>query len=258
MAKNGAEMVNLGGKTVLITGASAGIGAAAARAFVGEGARVMLCARNSAKLDALVAELGPNARAVRCDVGQWDQVLGAVRAAQDWSGTLDVLVNNAGIITPMAHLADADPAAWATAMDTNLRGAFHGMRAALPIMRAQGHGTIITVSSGAAVNPMEGWSAYCASKAGALMLTRVAHLEESARGLRILGLSPGTVATDMQVAIKASGINPVSQLGPSAHIPPEWAARALVWMCGAGADPWLGRDVSLRDGEVRRAVGVGP
>lgn len=254
----GAQMVDMGGKTVLITGASAGIGAAAARAFVGAGARVMLCARNIEKLAALVDDLGQSARAMPCDVGQWDQVLAATAAAQAWAGQLDVVVNNAGIITPMAHLADADPAQWASAMDTNLRGTFHGMRAALPIMRAQGYGTIITVSSGAAINPMEGWSAYCASKAGALMLTRVAHLEESARGLRILGLSPGTVATDMQVAIRASGINPVSQLGPSAHIPPEWAARALVWMCSAAADPWLGRDISLRDGEVRRAVGVGP
>lgn len=245
-------------KTVLITGASAGIGAAAAKEFVAAGTRVMLAARSREKLDALVIALGPNARAIACDVGQWDQVLAATQAAYDWEKRLDVVVNNAGVIAPIARLSDADPALWASAIDTNLRGVFHGMRAALPLMRGQGHGTIIIVSSGAAVNPLEGWGAYCASKAGALMLTRVAHLEEGQHGLRILGLSPGTVATDMQVEIRASGVNPVSQLGASAHIPPQWAAKALVWMCGAGADPWLGCDVSLRDGEVRRAVGVGP
>ena len=251
-------MQDLSGKCVLITGASAGIGAAGGRAFVAAGAKVVLAARRADRLADLAAELGPQARAIACDVGDYAQVQAAVGAAVDWAGRLDVLVNNAGIITPIAHLHDADPAEWAEAMDTNLRGVFHGMRAAIPIMRAQGHGTIITVSSGAAVNPMEGWSAYCASKAGALMLTRVAHMEEAAHGLRVLGLSPGTVATEMQVVIKASGINPVSQLGPSAHIPPDWAAKALVWMCGAGADAWLGRDVSLRDTDVRAKVGVGP
>lgn len=130
------------------------------------------------------------------------------------------------------------------------------MRAVLPIMRAQGSGTIITVSSGAAVNPIEGWSAYCASKAGALMLTRMAHLEEATHGLRVLGLSPGTVATDMQRRIKASGVNAVSQLDFSVHIPADWPARALLWMCGPAADDWLGKDVSLRDEGVRRAVGL--
>ena len=251
-------MLDLSGKTVLITGASAGIGAAAARGFVAAGASVMLAARNKDKIDALAGDLGPNARAVACDVGVWGDVQAAVQAAADWTGRLDVLVGNAGVITPIAHLAEADPTAWAGAIDTNLRGVFHGMRAALPIMRAQGQGTIITVSSGAAVNPLEGWGAYCASKAGALMLTRVAHVEEAAHGLRILGLSPGTVATDMQVVIKASGMNPVSQLDPAAHLAPEWAAKALVWMCGAAADPWLGRDVSLREEAVRRAVGLIP
>lgn len=88
------------------------------------------------------------------------------------------------------------------------------------------------------------------------MLTRAAHLEEGPHGIRVLGLSPGTVATEMQVKIKASGVNVVSTLDWSAHIPPDWPARALVWICGAGADDWLGRDVSLRDEGVRRAVGL--
>ena len=171
-------------------------------------------------------------------------------------GRLDVLIGNAGVIEPIAELAKADPGEWSRAIDINLKGVFHGMRAALPVMRRQGSGTIITVSSGAAVNPIEGWSAYCASKAGALMLTRMAHHEEGRRGLRILGLSPGTVATEMQVKIRASGINPVSQLDPSAHVPADWPARTLLWMCGAEADAWLGQDVSLRDEAVRRAVGL--
>lgn len=244
------------GKVVVITGASRGIGAATAREFAQAGAYLALLARSGAEVEALAAEIGPQAMALRCDVSDWAQVQAAMVAVQARFGRLDVLINNAGVIEPIAALAEAEPEAFGRAIDINLKGVFHGMRAALPIMQAQGAGTIITVSSGAAVNPMEGWGAYCSAKAGALMLTRVAHLEQAAHGLRVLGLSPGTVATDMQVKIKASGVNPVSQLDFSVHIPADWPAKCLLWMCGPAADPWLGKDVSLRDEAVRRAVGL--
>lgn len=246
------------GKVVVITGASAGIGAAAARAFAAEGARVALLARRGEAVAALAAEIGDAALGLACDVSDWSAVEAAVAAVRARFGRIDVLVNNAGVVEPIARLAEADPAAWGRTQDINLKGVFHGMKAVIPVMRAQGGGTIITVSSGAAVRALEGWSAYCASKAGALMLTQAAHLEEGPHGIRVLGLSPGTVATEMQVKIKASGINPVSQLAWEDHIPPEWPARALVWMCGAAADDWLGRDVSLREEGVRRAVGLIP
>ena len=88
------------------------------------------------------------------------------------------------------------------------------------------------------------------------MLTRAAHLEEAAQGLRIMGLSPGTVATNMQVLARASGINPISQLDPAVHIPVEWPAKALLWMCGSAGDAHLGQEISLRDEGIRRAVGL--
>ena len=244
------------GKVVAITGASQGIGASAARAFAAAGAKVVLLARSKAKIDALAAELGGDALALRCDVSDWGDVLAAVQEITAKLGRLDVWVGNAGVIEPIARLAEVDPIEWAQSVATNLNGVLHGMRAVLPVMRAQGAGTIITLSSGAAHNPLEGWGAYCAAKAGAAMLTRVAHVEEGARGLRIMGLSPGTVATEMQVKIKASGVNAVSRLDPSAHIPPDWPARCLLWMCGPGADPWLGKEVSLRDEVIRRAIGL--
>ncbi|MDZ4391873.1 SDR family oxidoreductase [Cypionkella sp.] len=244
------------GKVVVITGASRGIGAAAAREFASAGASVALLARSEAEISALAAEIGPQAMARRCDVADAADVQAALAAVVARFGRLDVLINNAGVIEPIARLADAGVEAFSAAIDINLKGVFHGMRAALPIMKAQGAGTIINVSSGAAVNPLEGWGGYCASKAGALMLTRVAHLEEAAHGIRVLGMSPGTVATEMQVKIKASGVNPVSQLDFAVHIPADWPAKCLVWMCGAEADGYLGRDVSLRDEAVRRAVGL--
>jgi NAD(P)-dependent dehydrogenase (short-subunit alcohol dehydrogenase family) len=244
------------GKVVAITGASRGIGAASAEVFAAAGAKVALLARSGDEVGALADRIGAAALALPCDVGDAAAVQQAVDRAVAWGGRLDVLINNAGVIDPIARLADADPAAFARAVQINLNGVFFGMRAAIPVMRAQGSGTIITVSSGAAHNPLEGWGAYCSAKAGAAMLTRVAHLEEAGAGLRIMGLSPGTVATEMQVRIKASGINPVSQLDPAVHIPADWPARALLWMCGPQADDWLGKEISLRDEGIRRAAGL--
>jgi len=242
-------------KVVAITGASRGIGAAAAGVFAAAGARVVLLARSVTEIEGIAAGLGDQALAVACDVADFGSVQAGLDAAITRFGRLDVLINNAGTIDPITRLADADPAAWAQAVDVNLKGVFHGFRAAIPRMRGQG-GTILTVSSGAAHAPLEGWSAYCTAKAGAAMLVRAAHLEEAANGLRIIGLSPGTVATDMQVRIKASGMNPVSQLEPAVHIPAEWAARALLWLCGPGGDAHLGAEVKLRDDDIRRAVGL--
>lgn len=243
-------------QVVAITGASRGIGAAAAQLFAANGWRVVLLARSMDDISGIAGGIGPDALALHCDVADPVAVEAAIGAARDWGGRLDVLVNNAGVIDPIARLADTDPADFARAVAINLSGVFHGMRAALPIMRLQGSGTIITVSSGAAHNPLEGWGAYCSSKAGAAMLTRVAHLEEAAAGLRIMGLSPGTVATEMQVRIRASGINPVSQLDPAVHIPADWPARALLWMCSPAADAYLGREIALRDEAIRRKIGL--
>lgn len=243
------------GKVVVITGTSRGIGAAAVRQFVAAGARVAALARSTPAIEALAAQIGPQVMPLACDVTSWPQVSAAMEAVRAKWGRIDVLVNNAGQIDPIARIADAVPEDWAQAVQVNLAGPFHVIRAVLPQMKAAGGGTIINVSSGAATSPYEGWSAYCAAKAGALMLTRSLHLEEGPM-IRALGLSPGTVATDMQRRISASGINPVSELAWADHIPPEWPARALVWMCGVEADPWLGQDVRLRDEEIRRKVGL--
>lgn len=238
-------------KVVIITGAGRGIGAAAVGAFLTAGARVAALTRQPS--DTLPTDrLLP----LVCDVADWGAVQAAIAAVLARWGRIDVLVNNAGVIDPIASIADADPANWGRAQDVNLKGVFHGMKAVLPTLRAQGGGTVITVSSGAATRAIDGWSAYCASKAGALMLTQSLHLEEAQHGIRALGLSPGTVATDMQRQIKASGVNAVSRLDWTDHIPPDWPARALVWMCSPAADGYLGGDISLRDEGVRRAVGL--
>jgi NAD(P)-dependent dehydrogenase (short-subunit alcohol dehydrogenase family) len=244
------------GKTVMITGASRGIGAEAARVFAQAGAKVALLARSQSEIADLAGEIGPQAIAIPTNVARYSDVATAVDVTRDTFGGINVLINNAGVIEPIAHLADADPEAWGTVIDVNLKGVFYGMHAVLPAMRAAGGGSILTISSGAAHGPVEAWSHYCASKAAVHMLTRCLDKEEAVHGIRAMGLSPGTVATQMQREIKASGINPVSQLEWEDHIPPDWPARALLWMCSPEADEWCGREISLRDEEIRRKVGL--
>ncbi len=248
--------MNLHGKTVLITGASRGIGAETARVFANAGANVALLARSTDAIAALADEIGAQAIALPCDVGHYDQVAAAVQSCIDRFGALDVLIGNAGVIEPIAHLSASDPEDWGQVIDINLKGVYYGMRAAMPVMQAAGGGTIITISSGAAHNALEGWSHYCTSKAGAAMLTLCAHKEGAAQGIRAMGLSPGTVATEMQHQIKASGMNPVAQLDWEDHIPADWPAKALLWMCSTEADGWLGQEISMRDPEIRKTVGL--
>lgn len=251
-------MTDMTGKTVLITGASRGIGEAAARVFAAAGANVALTARSEEALATLAGEIGQQALAIPCDVSRFWEVSAAVDATVQTFGGLDVLINNAGAVEPIAHLETSDPDAWGHVIDINLKGVYYGMRATVPVMRAAGGGTILTISSGAAHGPVEAWSHYCASKAGAAMLTRCVDKEAADAGIRAMGLSPGTVATEMQREIKASGINPVSQLDWSDHIPPEWPARALLWMCGPQADAYLGQELSLRDEDLRQRIGLIP
>jgi NAD(P)-dependent dehydrogenase (short-subunit alcohol dehydrogenase family) len=243
-------------KTVMITGASRGIGAEAARVFAKAGANVALLARSAAALNELVAEIGEAAIAIPCDVASYADMAAAVETTVQRFGGLDVLINNAGVIEPVSHLSEADPDAWGQVIDINLKGVFNGMRAALPVMKGKGGGSILTISSGAAHGAVEAWSHYCASKAAVHMLTKCVHLEEAEYGIRAIGLSPGTVATQMQREIKASGINPVSKLAWEDHIPADWPAKCLLWMCSVAADEYAGEEISLRDEGIRRAVGL--
>ncbi|MCX2724308.1 SDR family oxidoreductase [Roseibium salinum] len=252
-------MFDLSKQVALVTGASRGIGEAAAKSLSRYGAKVVLTARSGGDIERIAGEIraaGGEALAVPCDVSSYDDVTRAVQTAIDTFGDLDILVNNAGVIEPISRIEVSDPDAWSRVIDINTKGVYYGIRAAAPHMLEKGSGTIVNISSGAASGALEGWSHYCASKAAALSLTRCADKEFGDKGLRVVGLSPGTVATQMQVDIKSSGINPVSQLDPSVHIPPEWVGEAICWLCTDAGDAYRGVDCSLRDEDVRKAVGL--
>jgi len=251
--------VTIQNKIALVTGASRGIGAATANELARQGVSVVLAARTLDDIQKIAMDIrraGGKAEAVACDVSRYQDVFDAVAHCRSVFGRLDILVNNAGIIEPISRLGDSDPELWARVADINYKGVYYGLRAAIPVMEAQGAGTIINISSGAATGALEGWSHYCSSKAAVLSLTRCADKEYRDRGIRVVGLSPGTVATDMMVVVKASGINPVSQLEPSAHIPPDWPARAIAWLCSEDAADISGVDFSLKDDEGLRRVGL--
>lgn len=246
-------------KTAVITGASRGIGEATARWLAANGITVVLAARSPDQIEKVADEInadGGRAFAIRCDVSDPQDVRALIDSAIKQTGRLDVLVNNAGLIDPISRLADSDPEAWGGVVDVNLKGVYYGLRFAIPEMISRGGGTVINISSGAATGALEGWSHYCATKAAVLSLTRVADKEYRGDGVRVIGLSPGTVATDMQKRIKASGINPVSRLNESDHIPTDWVARAIAWLIEESGDPYLGTDFSLKTEEGRAAVGL--
>lgn len=252
-------MDELNGKAAVVTGASRGIGAAIARELASHGVAVVLAARNREGCEALARSIeaeGGTADALACDVARYGDVVDVVERCIATQGRLDILVNNAGLIDPISHLSTSDPDAWGTVIDVNVKGVYHGLRAALPHMLSAGAGTVVNLSSGAATSALEGWSHYCASKAAVLQLTRCAHKEVGERGVRVVGLSPGTVATDMQTSIKASGINPVSQLDWDAHLAPEDAAKAVAYLCTEAAADLAGTDFSLKTDEGRRRIGL--
>ena len=243
-------------KTVIITGASRGIGLETAKLFHEAGAWVYLVGRSHEDLDAISKNLGR--KAVKCigDVSKredWKIIVG--QALSD-TGRIDILINNAGTIDPISNITNTNVDDWSKAIDINLKGAFYGCYYVIPVMREQGSGCIINLGSGAAYNPMEGWSHYCVSKAGLSMLTRSVQLELKDTGIRVMSLSPGTVATKMQHRIKESGINPVSQMDFSEHIPAVWPAKTLLWMCSPSSLDFTKEEISLKEISIRKLVGL--
>jgi 3-oxoacyl-[acyl-carrier protein] reductase len=138
----------------------------------------------------------------------------------------------------------------------NLVGAMHGCRAALPGMLAAGGGTIVNISSGAAERPLEGWSAYCAAKAGLAMLTRSLGLECGGRGVNAYGLRPGVVDTAMQVTIRASGVNEVSRIPRESLGGTGDPARAVAYLCTPAAADLAGGEVDIYDAAFRARAGL--
>ncbi|WP_211264055.1 3-oxoacyl-ACP reductase FabG [Streptosporangium amethystogenes] len=192
----------LGGRTAVVTGGAQGIGLAIARMFVSHGARVVVGDLDEARLDAAVEELGGSsvARAAVCDVRRGEQVERLLRCALDAFGAVDVLVNNAGI-TRDATLRTMTEQQFDDVIDVHLKGCWNGLRAAVPIMREQGRGSIVNMSSLSAKVGNIGQTNYSAAKAGIVGMTKAAAKELAPRGVRVNAVQPGLIRTAMTEAM---------------------------------------------------------
>ena len=247
------------GKVALVTGAGRGLGEGVARSLAKEGAAVMLVARNGAAVAQVAAEInaaGGRAIAAAADVSDYTSVERLVMRTRLELGGLDILVNNAGVIDPIASIATGSPEAWTRNIEINVFGPYYAVRAALPGMLAQGGGTIVNVSSGAASRALEGWSAYCSGKAALAMFTSAIRTETEGRGIRIFGFSPGTIDTEMQVKIRASGINPISKIKREDLLPVAASVGGRCYLFTPAADDLIGTDCNMRDDAFRQRIGL--
>ncbi len=192
--------LELSGRTAVITGASRGVGAGLAEHFAGRGMRVGLCSRSAPILpdseDVVARSLD-----VR-DEASLDRFTDEV---VERFGAIDLWINNAGVLAPIAPLRDVSAAAFREHIDINLTGVFLGSRCYVRHVRSrEGGGVLINISSGAAWGGYAGWSAYCAGKAGVALLTQCVALEEASAGLRAHALAPGVVDTEMQALIRST------------------------------------------------------
>lgn len=199
--RSSAKMQTLAGKVAIVSGASSGIGRAAARLFAAQGASLILVARRQDRLDAVVAEIaaaGGHAVAIAGDVTDSATQDAAVAAAKARFGGLHVAFNNAGMVGPMQPLAALDPADWTAVLSANLTAAFLGARVQIPAMLACGGGALVFTGSfvGASVG-LPGMSAYASAKAGLLGLVRGITADYGAAGIRANALLPGGTATEM-------------------------------------------------------------
>jgi len=189
--------MKLQGKVAVITGASMGIGEEIAKLFVREGAKVVLCSRGLANLEAARQRIGggENTISVVCDVSKRDQVDALVRAALAKFGRIDILINNAGFGLNDS-LAELDMAQCRQLFETNLFGAMECMQAVIPIMKKQGGGDIVNISSVSGHISTPYMSVYAASKHGMQAVGRASRLELRKHNINVLTVSPGYIATD--------------------------------------------------------------
>ncbi len=218
-------------KVIVITGASSGLGEATARLLAAQGARVVLGARRTERIEALAAELkasGAQALAVTTDVTDAPQVQALADAALQAFGRIDVMLNNAGLM-PHSLLERRKIADWDRMIDVNLKGVLYGIAAVLPTMQAQKSGHIISVSSVAGHKVRPGSAVYAATKHAVLALSEGLRQEVKPYNIRTTVISPGAVATELPDSITEPDIAAAVRKLYQIALPAEAFARLVAF-----------------------------
>jgi len=241
------------GKVALVTGATSGIGAAAAGAFARQGAHVVIVGRDKVRGDDVLRAcegLPGRARFFQADVSLAGDVAAMLDFTLDSFGRVDIAFNNAGFQEPRALLAEQPDDMYDRTFDTNVRSVFHSMKAEIAVMLKQGGGTIVNNASVSGVrNPNPGLALYCASKAAVLSLTRSAAMEYAPSNIRINAVSPGRIVTPMMLASQIADISAVAAGLPLRRMgQPEEVAAAVVWLASNAASFVVGHNLAIDGG----------
>jgi 3-hydroxy acid dehydrogenase / malonic semialdehyde reductase len=218
-------------RTVLVTGASSGIGWACAEAFAPARARVLLCARPRHPLDQLAASLDAECHTFPLDVRDRAAVEAAIAGLPDGWRDIDVLVNNAGLAAGFEPLWEGDPGDWERMIDTNVKGLLWVTQAVLPGMIDRGRGHVVNIGSIAGREPYPNGAVYCASKAAVDSITRALRMDLLGTGVRVSTVDPGLVETEFSV-VRFDGDRERADAVYERMTPltPEDVAEAVVWV----------------------------